>query len=64
MHLRIEGKGDKVRLIPVAMEAQRLLDEYLKTSDHGEDLEGPLFSSREQQHYRRASQAAQPQIGI
>jgi integrase/recombinase XerD len=43
MHVRIEGKGDKVRFIPVATEAQRLLHEYLKASEHGEDLEGPLF---------------------
>lgn len=43
MHFRIEGKGDKVRFIPVATEAQRLIHEYLKASEHGEDLEGPLF---------------------
>jgi integrase/recombinase XerD len=43
MHFRIEGKGDKVRFIPVATEAQRLLHEYLKASKHGEDLEGSLF---------------------
>jgi integrase/recombinase XerD len=43
LHFRIEGKDDKVRFIPVATEAQRLLHDYLKTSEHGEDLEGPLF---------------------
>jgi integrase/recombinase XerD len=43
MHVRIEGKGDKVRFIPVATEAQRLLHDYLKASEHGHDLEGPLF---------------------
>jgi hypothetical protein len=35
--------GDKVRFIPVATEARRLIHEYLKASEHGEDLEGPLF---------------------
>jgi integrase/recombinase XerD len=43
MHVRIEGKGEKVRFIPVATEAQRLIHDYLKASEHGEDLEGPLF---------------------
>jgi site-specific recombinase XerC len=43
MHVRIEGKGDKVRFIPVATEAQRLIHEDLKASEHGEDIEGPLF---------------------
>jgi integrase/recombinase XerD len=43
LHFRIEGKGDKVRFIPVATEAQRLIHDYLKASAHGEDLEGPLF---------------------
>jgi integrase/recombinase XerD len=41
--VRIESKGDKVRFIPVATEAQRLIHDYLKASAHGEDLEGPLF---------------------
>lgn len=43
LHFRIEGKGDKVRFIPVATEAQRLIHEYLKAAEQGEDLEGPLF---------------------
>jgi len=43
MHFRIEGKGDKVRFIPVATEAQRLIHAYVEASMHGEDLEGPLF---------------------
>jgi site-specific recombinase XerD len=43
LHFRVEGKGDKVRFIPVGIEAQRLLHEYLKASEHGEDVEGPLF---------------------
>src|SRR5438552_12336094 len=43
MHFRIEGKGDKVRFIPVGTLAQRLIHAYLKAAKHGEDLEGPLF---------------------
>jgi integrase/recombinase XerD len=43
MQVRIEGKGDKVRYIPVATEAQRLIHVYMEASGHGEDVEGPLF---------------------
>jgi site-specific recombinase XerD len=43
MHVRIEGKGDKIRYIPVGLKALRLIHAYLNASGHGEDLEGPLF---------------------
>ena len=43
LHLRIEGKGDKIRFVPVAAKAARLVKEYLETAGHGEDLGGPLF---------------------
>jgi integrase/recombinase XerD len=43
MHLRIEGKGDKIRFLPVSVKALRLIQEYLAVAGHGEDLEGPLF---------------------
>jgi site-specific recombinase XerD len=43
LHFRVEGKGEKVRFIPVAPEAQRLLHAYLEAAKHGEDREGPLF---------------------
>ncbi len=43
LHLRIEGKGDKIRFVPVAAKAARLVTEYLDTAGHGEDLMGPLF---------------------
>jgi len=42
-HLRVEGKGDKVRYLPLHVLAQRLITAYLKASGHGEDLHGPLF---------------------
>jgi site-specific recombinase XerD len=45
LHFRVEGKGDKVRYVPVAMHTQRLLHEYLEVAKHEEDLEGPLFRS-------------------
>ena len=43
MHLRIEGKGDKIRFLPVSVKALRLIQEYLQAAGHGEDLPGPLF---------------------
>lgn len=43
LHLKIEGKGDKIRFVPVAAKAARLVKEYLETAGHGEDLGGPLF---------------------
>jgi site-specific recombinase XerD len=42
-HLRVEGKGDKVRYLPLAVLAQRLITAYLKEAGHAEDLKGPLF---------------------
>jgi integrase len=43
MHFRADGKGGKVRYIPVAALAQRLVTEYLDAAGHGEDSKGALF---------------------
>ena len=43
MHLRVLGKRDKIRFIPINPLAQRLIDEYLTAAGHREDLKGPLF---------------------
>lgn len=43
VQFRIEGKGEKIRYVPVGMKALRLLTEYLEVAGHKEDLEGPLF---------------------
>ena len=42
-HLRVEGKGDKVRYLPLHVLAQQLITAYLKASVHAADLHGPLF---------------------
>jgi integrase/recombinase XerD len=42
VHFRIEGKGSKIRFIPVAPIAQRLIGEYLAMAKHGGDLDGAL----------------------
>jgi integrase/recombinase XerD len=43
MHLRVEGKGDKVRYLPLHVLAQRLITAYLAATGHAGDLHGPLF---------------------
>jgi integrase/recombinase XerD len=42
-HLRVEGKGDKVRYLPAAPDALRLIAVYLEASGHAGDLHEPLF---------------------
>lgn len=43
LHLRIEGKGGKLRFVPVAAKAARLIRAYLDAAGHGLDWSGPLF---------------------
>jgi len=43
MHLRIDGKGGKLRFVPVALQALRLVRDYIEEAGHREDLDGPLF---------------------
>ena len=43
LQFRIEGKGEKIRYVPVGMKAQRLITEYLEAAGHKGDLEGALF---------------------
>ena len=41
LQFRIEGKGEKIRYVPVGMKALRLITEYLEVAGHTEDLDGP-----------------------
>ena len=43
MHFRIQGKGSKIRFVPVHPLAQRLIQEYLAAGKHGGGLDTPLF---------------------
>jgi integrase/recombinase XerD len=43
VHLRVEGKGSKVRYVPVHPETQRLVAAYLEMAGHKDDLAGALF---------------------
>jgi site-specific recombinase XerD len=42
-HLRIQGKREKIRYIPLAIAAQCLITAYLAEAKHGEETDGPLF---------------------
>jgi site-specific recombinase XerD len=42
-HLRVQGKGGKVRHIPLHPGTQELLIEYLETCGHADDKSGALF---------------------
>ena len=42
-HLRVQGKGGKLRYLPAHAHSLRLVTEYLAASGHAEELDGPLF---------------------
>ena len=42
-HLRVQGKGAKLRYIPTHANSLRLVSEYLTAAGHDQDLDGPLF---------------------
>lgn len=42
-HLRVHGKGAKLRYIPTHANTLRLVTEYLEAAGHRQDMEGPLF---------------------
>jgi site-specific recombinase XerD len=42
-HLRIQGKGSKIRYLPAHPEAIRRIEDYLAEAGHGWDLKGALF---------------------
>lgn len=43
LHLRIHGKGSKIRFVLLHPMAQRLIEDYLIEAGHKDDLKGPLF---------------------
>ena len=57
-HLRVQGKGGKLRFIPTHASALRLVAEYLEAAGHGREAEGPLFRRV------RAPQAGQPAAAL
>jgi site-specific recombinase XerD len=43
MHLKVRGKGGKLRYLPVHVAAQMRIREYLEAAGHGEEGSPPLF---------------------
>lgn len=43
LHLKVNGKGGKIRFLPVAFEAARRIDAYLRAAGHRSDSGGALF---------------------
>ncbi len=43
LHLRVHGKGSKIRYIPAHASALEKISDYLEAAGHGEDQSGPLF---------------------
>jgi site-specific recombinase XerD len=42
-HLKVSGKGDKTRYLPLHPGTNTLIHEYLEAAGHGTDETGPLF---------------------
>ena len=42
-HLRVHGKGGKLRYLPAHCSTLKLVAQYLAAAGHGNDLKGPLF---------------------
>lgn len=42
-HLRIHGKGGKLRYLPIHPGTLQRVNDYLETAGHRDDLDGPLF---------------------
>lgn len=42
-HVRVQGKGGKLRYVPAHPHTMRVVAEYLEAAGHGADQDGPLF---------------------
>lgn len=60
-HLRIEGKGGKIRYLPARPEAIQWITAYLDAAGHGDDLKGALFRPIRNRVTGRLDQPIHPQ---
>jgi integrase/recombinase XerD len=60
-HLRVHGKGNKTRYIPLHAGTQELLNDYLDEARHAADTEGALFRavSNNRTHLRNCDRTSQ-----
>jgi site-specific recombinase XerD len=54
MHLRVHGKGGKLRHLPLYPGTAELIDSYLQAAGHGADTKGALFRSLKNNMNRNA----------
>lgn len=43
MHIRVHGKGEKTRYIPLSPGSAQRVEDYLEAAGHRDDVDGPLF---------------------
>lgn len=54
-HLRVHGKGGKIRYVPVHPAAAQQLEEYLDAAAHRADVDGPLFRCLRRRRNQKAA---------
>lgn len=59
-HLRIEGKGEKIRYVPLHPATHALIHDYLETAGHGADDNGALFRPIKNNRTKILSEAMTP----
>ncbi|HJU19283.1 MAG TPA: tyrosine-type recombinase/integrase [Stellaceae bacterium] len=59
-HLRVAGKGDKTRYLPLHPGTNELIHDYLEAAGHGEDDAGALFRPIRNNRTRRLDKALTP----
>jgi integrase/recombinase XerD len=59
-HLRVAGKGDKTRYLPLHPGTNELIHDYLEAAGHGADENGALFRPLKNNRTRRLDKALTP----
>ena len=59
-HLKVPGKGEKTRYLPLHPGTNELIHDYLDAAGHGEDENGALFRPRKNNRTRRLDRALTP----
>ena len=59
-HLKVAGKGDKTRHLPLHPGTNELIHDYLDAAGHGEDENGALFRPRKNNRTGRLEKAISP----
>jgi integrase/recombinase XerD len=59
-HLKVAGKGEKTRYLPLHPGTNALIHDYLDGAGHGEDENGALFRPRKNNRTRRLDRALTP----